>query len=131
MTYLMEKLDTFFLASGSKISISKSIMLGWTKEPPIWWSKFDLAWGGSDHLVRYLGIPFSVEPNLNLMWDWAFERISRKLAKWNSNLLSFLGRFQVCQKILSSYPIYFSSMWLWNIWRGRRYGDQGYIQSTL
>ena len=110
MTYLMEKLDTFCLASGSKISLSKSIMLGWTKEPPIWWSKFDLAWGGSYHLVRYLGIPFSVEPNLNLMWDWAFERISRKLAKWNSNLLSFLGRFQVFQKILSSYPIYFSSM---------------------
>ena len=52
MTYLIEKLDTFCVAFGSKISISKCIMLGWTKEPPIWWSKFDLAWGGSNHLVR-------------------------------------------------------------------------------
>ena len=42
----MEKFDTFYLAFGSKISISTSIMLGWTKEPPAWWSKFDLAWGG-------------------------------------------------------------------------------------
>ena len=48
------------------------------------------------------------------MWDWAFERISRKLAKWNSNLLSLPSRFQVFHKILSSYPIYFSSMWLFN-----------------
>ena len=58
MTYLMEKLDTFCLAFGSKISISKSIMLGWTKEPPIWWSKFDLALGRFRSFSKILGHPF-------------------------------------------------------------------------
>ena len=37
-----------------------------------------------------------------------------KLNKWDSNLLSFPGKLQVCQKILSSYPIYFSFAWLFN-----------------
>lgn len=46
------------------------------------------------------------------MWEWIRCKIDKKLAKWNRNFLSLVGRYQVCQKILSSFNIYFYSTWL-------------------
>lgn len=107
---LLENIDIFCKASGSKIALHKSIMLGWDCSPPSWFSKFDLMWGGPNQIVRYLGIPFSVSPNLKEMWEWVKNKIDKKLAKWNRNFLSLAGRFQVCRKVLSSFSIYYSSL---------------------
>lgn len=46
------------------------------------------------------------------MWLRVKEKIVEKINKWNNNFLSFAGKVQVCQKILYSYSIYFTSSWL-------------------
>jgi hypothetical protein len=65
--------------------------------------------------VRYLGISFVINPNINDMWGRLKERISGKLLKWNNMCLSLARRIQVCQKNFSSYTTYFSSAWLFNV----------------
>lgn len=49
------------------------------------------------------------------MWEWARAKIDKKLKIWNRWYLSLVGKFQVYQKILSSYKIYYSSAWLFNV----------------
>ncbi|XP_057861679.2 uncharacterized protein LOC131070153 [Cryptomeria japonica] len=111
---LQNKLKTFCIISGAKISYSKSTCLGWHEVPPDWSNRFQYQWGGPHLEVRYLGIPFSVDPSLKAMWLWIKDKINSKLNKWHNRSLSLAGRVQVCQKILSSYNIYFSSAWLFN-----------------
>ncbi|XP_057839805.2 uncharacterized protein LOC131049757 [Cryptomeria japonica] len=90
---LLKNIELFCLASGSRIALHNSSLLGWEDNPPCWFSKFSLKWLGPRQIVRYLGIPFSVLPNLKEMWDWARNKIDKKLSKWNINFLSLAGRF--------------------------------------
>lgn len=112
LTHLLHNIEIFCKASGSRIALHKSTLLGWIDEPPNWLSKFDLRWGGPNTIIRYRGIPFSISPNLKEMWEWFRNKVDKKLSKWNQNFLSLAGRFQVCQKLLSSYNIYCSLAWL-------------------
>jgi hypothetical protein len=111
---MQEKLNIFCFMSGAKISQTKSIFLGWDERPPDWFLHYNFQWGGPNRITRYLGIPFSVEPDLKDMWSWVREKIVNKLNKWHNRALSLAGRIQVCQKILSSYTIYYSSAWCFN-----------------
>ncbi|XP_057849360.2 uncharacterized protein LOC131060216 [Cryptomeria japonica] len=111
---LKGKLDLFCSASGARISPAKSICLGWEDQPPEWFSCSGLQWGGPKKIVKYLGIPFSVDPGLRSMWLWVRDKILNKLNKWHNRTLSLAGRIQVCQKIFSSYSIYYSSAWLFS-----------------
>ena len=83
-------------------------------QPSNWFSIYNFQWGGPNKITRYLGIPFSVEHALKDMWSWVKEKIDKKLNKWNNRALSQAGRIQVCQKMLSSYTIYYSSAWFFN-----------------
>jgi len=40
--------------------------------------------------------------------------IEIKLKGWNRQTLSIEGRFQVCQQILSTYIMFYASMWLFS-----------------
>ncbi|XP_059064479.1 uncharacterized protein LOC131856642 [Cryptomeria japonica] len=111
---LKGKLDLFCSASGARISHAKSICLGWDEFPPEWFASSGFLWGGPSKIVKYLGIPFSVDPSLKNMWLWNKDKILNKLNKWHNRTLSLAGRIQVCQKILSSYSIYYSSAWLFS-----------------
>ena len=114
MKCLIMKLD-LFMASGSKIFVAKSILLGWDPNPPLWCDKYGISWGGPCHIVQYLGIPFSINPNINDMQVWLKEKISGKLLKWNNMYFSLARRIQVCQKMLSSYSTYFSLACVFNV----------------
>ena len=46
MMHLMAKLDLFCSTSGSKISVAKSIILGWDPIPSNRCIKYGLSWGG-------------------------------------------------------------------------------------
>ncbi|XP_059064555.1 uncharacterized protein LOC131856693 [Cryptomeria japonica] len=91
---MTHKLNFFCKISGAKLSRSKSICLGWNNHPPDWFSKFEFQWGGPSNIVRYLGIPFSVDPSLKDMWSWVKDKIHNKLNKWHNRSLSFVGRVQ-------------------------------------
>lgn len=111
---LSAKLSLFCEAAGAKISQPKSTMLGWTEKPPDWLTTYGYQWRGLTTIVRYLGIPFAISPFLKDMWAWIKGKIESKLSKWNKHYLSLAGRMQVCQKILSSYSIYYASIWMFN-----------------
>ena len=111
---MINKLNFFCEISGARLSHAKSICLGWNDQPPNWFSKFDFQWGGPSKIVRYLGIPFSIDPSLKEMWGWVKDKIHNKLNKWHNRSLSLAGRIQVCQKILSSYNLYYASTWMFN-----------------
>lgn len=109
-----QKMEIFGQISGACISNSKTILLGWKDEPPDWLRHFDFSQGGPHTIVRYLDIPFSISSSLKDMWLWVKERIDKKLNKWDKKVLSLAGRIQACQKILSSYSIYYSSTWMFS-----------------
>lgn len=64
LTALMKNIDIICLASGSKVALHKSNLLGWDDNPLGWLTKFLLNRLGPTQIVKYLGIPFSVLPNL-------------------------------------------------------------------
>ena len=111
---LQSKLNMFCTISGARISQEKSICLGWDEQPPNWFSQHNYQWGGPNRIVKYLGIPYSIDPSLKDMWDWVKAKIMAKLNKWHNRSLSLAGRVQVCQKNLSSYNIYYSSAWMFS-----------------
>ena len=89
------KLNLFCSISGAKISQAKSIFLGWDEWPLDGFLQYNFQWGGPNRITRYLGIPFSVEPDLKDMWSWVKEKIDKKLNKWHNRALSLVGRIQV------------------------------------
>ncbi|XP_059074828.1 uncharacterized protein LOC131874899 [Cryptomeria japonica] len=111
---LTKKLDLFCSISGAKLSQAKCICLGWDEHPPGWLLKFGFQWGGPTTITKYLGIPFAVDPSIKDMWLWVKTKITKKLNSWFNRFLSLAGRLQVCQKILSSYNIYYASAWMFN-----------------
>lgn len=82
--HLMGKLDFLEKAIGSRISKSKSIMLSQEETHPPCFHWLGLQWGGPSKIVRYLGIPFVVSPNLRDMWEWVKGKIEKKLNNWNN-----------------------------------------------
>ena len=86
--------------------------MGWQQDSPDWLVSKGWNWAGPNEVVRYLGIPFSVEPNLNSMWEWIYSKISRKHVKWQTHSLSIAGRFQVVQKVLAAHHLYYALAWL-------------------
>ena len=89
----IRRLDFFCKAYGSKIAPAKSTILGWQQDSPDWLVSKGWNWVRPNEVIRYLGIPFSVEPNLNSMWEWIYNKISRKHVKWKTHSLSIVGRF--------------------------------------
>jgi len=73
------RLKIFCQASSAKVSNSKSIMLSWNENPIDWLEPNQWEWGDSNKQVRFLGIPFSVNPSLKNMWNWIYEKINKKL----------------------------------------------------
>lgn len=48
------------------------------------------------------------------MWQWVRTKIEKKLNRWDNRYLSLVGRMEVCQKVLSSYNIYYSLVWMFS-----------------
>lgn len=60
---VVNRLDLFYKAFGSKVSQTKSNLLSWNDNPPKWTSNYGWQWGRPDKVVRYLEIPFSISPS--------------------------------------------------------------------
>lgn len=109
---MMSRMQLYCSVLGAKISTGKSPILGLSDSPLDWIRNQEWQWSGPKHTVRYLGIPFSIEPSLKDMRSWIYAKIENKHLKWQARVLSIAGRARVVQKVLSSYIIYYASSWL-------------------
>jgi len=57
----------------------------------------------------YLGIPIGANPRRSQTWDPLITKCERKLARWKQRHLSFGGRMNLINSVLTSIPIYFLS----------------------
>lgn len=78
-SYLTKKLDLFCKISGARLSQGKCICLGWNEQPPGWFLNYGFQWGGPNNIVKYLGIPFAVDPSIKDMWIWVKSKITKKI----------------------------------------------------
>lgn len=66
---MLGRIHLFCLALGAKISPMKSIILGWNDTPHYWLNNKGWKWQGPNDIVRYLGIPFALNPSTKEMWN--------------------------------------------------------------
>ena len=77
------------------MSPHKSSIIGWSLSPPDWVGSKGWQWLGPNEIVRYLGIPFFIEPSTKDIWMWLFSVVEKKYLKWKNHLLSLAVRVQV------------------------------------
>ena len=66
---MLSRLQLFCNASSAKISTQKSSILGWSTSSLDWIRNQEWQWYGPNHIVRYLGIFFSVKPSMKDTWN--------------------------------------------------------------
>lgn len=84
---VIHRLQLLFSDLGSKIAPNKSIVIGRPDSPPNWISHNGWIWNGPINIVRYLGIPFAVEPSDKDMWKWVYTKIEKKKLMENTYAL--------------------------------------------
>jgi len=57
-------LNVFCKSYGGNILDNKSTILSWNNSPLDWLKGDNWQWGGPSTIVKYLGIPFFVDPSL-------------------------------------------------------------------
>jgi len=98
----------FEAMSGLRVNLSKSTLVGDVLNVHVLARFFGC---GVDYLPSsYLGLPLSVPCRSITIWDPVVERFHKRLAGWNSRLLSRGGRLTLLKSTLCSLPIYYMSL---------------------
>lgn len=66
-----------------------------------------------EFLITYLGLPLGARYKVKSIWDPLIpfiERVERRLSSWKGKYLSKGGKFTLVQSVLSSFPVYFLSL---------------------
>lgn len=84
---LLDLLDNFCLASGMKINISKSSVLGINCSRP-YLVRLAADWGCEvgNWPMTYLGLPLGGNPSAIVFWEPMIEQIETRLQKWKKSL---------------------------------------------
>ncbi|KAM7480816.1 hypothetical protein LguiB_005399 [Lonicera macranthoides] len=108
---LITILDTFGLASGLHINVSKSTLVGinLNEEDMVSLSRVSGCEIGS-WPMSYLGMPLGDNPIRVGFWNPVVEKISKRLEGWLKGCLSKGGRLTLIQSVLESIPIYYLSL---------------------
>ena len=109
----LRPLDIFLQSSGSSVNLDKSQIYGWNCPPATLCSisqilqiKVNPNWS---HFT-YLGIPVVKKTLTTSMWNPVIQKIKYKIHSLGSKWLNLAGKTMLIKSILSSYPIYISSM---------------------
>ena len=109
----LRPLDNFLSSSGSSVNFQKSQIFGWNCPPATLCSisqilkiKANPNW---THFT-YLGIPVVKKTLTSSMWNPVIQKIKDKIHSLGSKWLNLAGKTVLIKSILSSYPIYLSSM---------------------
>nr|GEV39388.1 putative RNA-directed DNA polymerase, eukaryota, reverse transcriptase zinc-binding domain protein [Tanacetum cinerariifolium] len=109
---LVNVLNIFYLASGLKINLAKSNLLGVGVHPEevnlaanlIGCSVFKLPF-------KYLGVMIGVSMSRKLSWAPVIQKIQARLSKWKAKTLSIGGRFTLLKSVLGATPTYNMSIY--------------------
>ncbi|GKE17413.1 RNA-directed DNA polymerase, eukaryota, partial [Tanacetum coccineum] len=109
---IVNMLKCFYLASGLKINIQKSKIMG----IGISQEKVDVAANviGCNTFsspFNYLGVKVGSSSSRSNFWDEVIAKLSSRLSKWKIKMLSIGGRFILNKVVLSSLPIYLMSIY--------------------
>jgi ribonuclease HI len=110
-----EELDAYAAASGSEISQAKSNIYGWNITPNEMLG-ITRVLGMEGHTnweaFKYLGIPiFKTAPRTS-HWNHLVEKLKNKFSSWGANWLNLAGKAVLIKSVVSSIPIYQSSLLL-------------------
>lgn len=110
---LMSALDEFTLASGLKPSLPKSTaFFSNVKESVRNDILMFMPFETGSLPIKYLGVPLLSTNLLERNCKVLVERISNKVNDWKNKSLSFAGRLQLINAVLSSMLVYWSSVFI-------------------
>ena len=108
---LITTLGLFCLASGLRINMAKSTLLGLGVEEEITTSLAEMV-GCESGLwpTSYLGMPLGGNPCGRSFWEPVISKVANRLDGWKKAFLSKGGRLTLIEAVLSAIPTYFLSL---------------------
>ncbi|GJS42896.1 RNA-directed DNA polymerase, eukaryota [Tanacetum coccineum] len=109
---LLNVLKCFFLASGLKINLNKSKLMGIGVNKSVVESAANLI--GCSILYspfNYLGVKVGANMSRISSWDDVVAKVSSRLSKWKIKTLSIGGRLTLLKSVLTSIPLYHMSIY--------------------
>ncbi|GKA38747.1 RNA-directed DNA polymerase, eukaryota [Tanacetum coccineum] len=104
-------LECFFHASGLRINLYKSKLLGLAVDNhTVHIAANNLGCLPLSLPFNYLGVKVGARMSSISSWEDVFNKVSQRLSKWKMNMLSIGGRLTLLKSVLGSTPTYFLSM---------------------
>ncbi|GJR86918.1 RNA-directed DNA polymerase, eukaryota, reverse transcriptase zinc-binding domain protein [Tanacetum coccineum] len=108
---LLNVLKCFFLASGLKINLQKSKLMGLGVSSNVVNSAANLMGCSILQLpFNYLGVKVGCNMSYIGSWDDVISKVSTRLSKWKIKSLSIGGRLSLLKSVLTSIPLYHMSI---------------------
>ncbi|GJX12486.1 RNA-directed DNA polymerase, eukaryota [Tanacetum coccineum] len=108
---IVNVLKWFFLASGLKINIHKSKLMGiGIPQDVVASTASSIGCATLTSPFNYLGVKVGGNMSRLVSWDEVTAKISSRLSKWKLKTLSVGGRYTLIKYVLSSLPLYYFSI---------------------
>ena len=109
---LIRMLKCFYLASGLKINLQKSHILGaGVSDEDIRYGAFLIGCDIMHTPFKYLGVLVGTPMSRTSAWDEIVQKIQSRLSKWKSKTLSIGGRLTLVKSVLGATPLYHMSIY--------------------
>lgn len=109
---LISLLKCFQLASGLKVNMRKSKLLGIgvdEEEVKLW---ADVIGCGVESVpFKYLGLSVGCSMKRSVAWNSVLDKFQRRLSDWKARMISQGGRLTLVKSVLGSLPLYFLSLY--------------------